>query len=265
MKFFKISKKIFTNLYYISAWTVTFVPPGVLGTPRRRRSFARKCSRSAPASLLRVTYHNQQKTRKDWSDECMTAALEAVKKGQSISQAACDHGVPKTTMYDRVSGRIAHSSKPGPKPYLTSNEESTLSSYLKQCARVGYGKTRRDVLSLVQNAASEKGVLRSGQVSQGWWRRFLEQQKDISLRQGDTTAHVRMDAMNKETVEHYFSLLLDVLSSHDLLNKPAQIYNVDETGVPLHPRPPKLVSPKGREMKKVQYRCSGRKGQITMD
>ena len=106
-------------------------------------------------------------------------------------------------------------------------------------------------------------MLRSGQVSQGWWHRFLERQKDISLRQGDTTAHVRMDAMNRDTVEHYFSLLHDVLSSHDLLDKPAQLYNVDESGVPLNPRPPKVVSPKGREMKKVRYRCSGRKGQIT--
>ena len=73
-----------------------------------------------------------------------------------------------------------------------------------------------------------------------------------------------MDAMNRETVEHYFSLLHDVLSTHDLLDKPAQIYYVDESGVPLNPRPPKVVSPKGREMKKVRYRCSGRKGQITI-
>ena len=128
----------------------------------------------------------------------------------------------------------------------------------------GYGKTRRDVLAIVENAASEKGVLRSSHISQGWWRRFLEQQKDLSLRQGDTTAHVRMDAMNKETINHYFSLLYDTLSTNGLLNKPAQIYNVDKSGVPFNPRPPNVVSPKGQEMKKVRYRCSGRKGQITI-
>ena len=107
--------------------------------------FARKHSRSAPASLRQVTDHNQQKAHKDWSDECMAALLEAVKKRQFISQATHDHGVPKTTLYDRVSGSVAHSSKPGPKHYLTSNEESMLSSYLKHCARVGYGKTTRDI------------------------------------------------------------------------------------------------------------------------
>ena len=72
-----------------------------------------------------------------------------------------------------------------------------------------------------------------------------------------------MDA-NRDTIEHYFSLLHDVLSSHDLLNKPAQIFNADESGVSLNPNPPKVVSPKGRQMKKVRYRCSGQKGQITI-
>jgi hypothetical protein len=179
----------------------------------------------------------------------MTAALEAVKGGQSISQAARVYGVPKTTLHDRVSGKVVHGSNPGPQRYLNCQEESELGTYLKHCARVGYGKTRRDVLNIVQNAASEKGVLCSSQVSLGWWRRFLERQKDLSLRQGNATAHVRMDAMNRETFDHYFSLLHDTLSTHDLLDKPAQIYNVHESGAPLNPRPPKVVSPKGRGMK----------------
>ena len=87
--------------------------------PRKRRSFARKRSRSAPADLRRSTNRNRQQRRKNWLEESMKAALEAVKEGQSISQAARDHGVPKTTLYDRVSGRVVHCSKPGPQPYLS--------------------------------------------------------------------------------------------------------------------------------------------------
>ena len=186
----------------------------------------------------------------------MQAALKAVEEGESISKAARDHGIPKTTLFDHTSGRVAHGTKPGPRPYLNSEEEKELATYLKHCAKVGYGRTRRDVLGLVQTAASDKGVLRSSRISQGWWHRFLERQKDLSLRQGDSTAHVRMDAMNKETIDHYFGLLHDTLSTNGLLDKPAQIYNVDESGVPFNPRPPKVVSPKGRQTKKVRYRCS---------
>ena len=167
----------------------------------------------------------------------MVAAIKAVQEGCTVSESARDHDVPKTTLYDRVSGRVTHGNKPGPRPYLTSEEEQELGTYLKHCSKVGYGKTRRDVLAIVQNVAADKGVLRQSQVSSGWWRRFLERQKDLSLRQGDSTAHVRMAAMNRETMQDYFTLLKDTLETHDLVSRPAQIYNVDESGVPFNPRP----------------------------
>ena len=149
-----------------------------------------------------------------------------------------------TTLFDRIRGRVVHVTNPGPRPYLSMEEQKELGSYLKQCAKVGYGKTRRDVLGIVQNMASHKGLLKGNQISSGWWSRFLERQADLSLRQGDTTAHVRMDAMNQETMQHYFALLKSTLESHDLVSRPAQIYSVDDTGMPFNPRPPKVVSPK---------------------
>ena len=87
----------------------------------------------------------------------MTAAIKAVQEGQSISQAARDHGVPKTTLYDRVSGRVTHGTNPGPQPYLNSQEEKELGKYLEHCAKVGCGKTRRDVLTIVETAAGRRG------------------------------------------------------------------------------------------------------------
>ena len=98
------------------------------------------------------------------------------------------------------------------------------------------------MLCIVESAVNESGKLWSSHVSDGWWRRFKEHQGDLSLRQGDSTAHVRMDAMNQETIDHYFMLLRETLTTHGLLNKPSQICNVDGTGVPLNPRPPKIVT-----------------------
>ena len=155
-----------------------------------------------------------------------------------------------------------HGTKPGPKPYLSNDKEKELSSFLQSCANVGYGKTRKDVMSIAQSVADDKGLLRGNRISIGWWRRFLVHQPNLSLRRGDPTAHVRMDAVNKETMEQYFSLLNDVMTEHDLHSNPSQIYNVDETGVPLDPRAPNVVAAKGT--KKLKYRQSGRKGQVTV-
>ncbi len=71
-----------------------------------------------------------------------------------------------------------------------------------------------------------------------------------------------MDAINKETVVSYFALLKEVYDKFDLETHPEQIYNLDETGMPLSPRPPKIAAQKGQ--KKVRYACSGQKGQVTV-
>ena len=101
--------------------------------------------------------------------------------------------------------------------------------------------------------------MKKTKISDGWYRRFVERHPDLSLRRGDATANVRMDCLNPETVKKYFELLK---VENDLLNSPSQIYNVDETGMPLDHRPPEVVAKKGQ--RKVRYRTSGIKSQITV-
>jgi len=38
----------------------------------------------------------------------------------------------------------------GPKPYLTKDKEKELVDFLLNCAKMGYGKTRKEVLQMVQ-------------------------------------------------------------------------------------------------------------------
>ena len=227
--------------------------------PRRRK---KKRSQSAPAVL-----HNKggrpYTKRKQWTDKSMEAALEAVRKGSiSANKAALLHGVPPSTLKDRLSGRVAHGSKPGPAKYLNNEEEHALADHLVQAAESGYGKTRKQVKSIVENVAREKNLLRSERVSDGWWRRFMERQPQLSLRRGDSTAHIRMNSVNRESMESYFNLLEDTLSEHDLMNHPAQIYNMDESGMPLDARPPNVIAKRGQ--KKVRYRQAGKKEQISV-
>jgi len=87
---------------------------------------------------------------------------------------------------------------------------------------------------MVEKVATENGILKKKTISEGWFRRFLEQKPQLRLRKGDRTAGVRLDAMNnREALENYFSLLKRMLEEKDLMNKSSQIYNVDESGVSL--------------------------------
>ena len=105
-------------------------------------------------------------------------------------------------------------------------------------------------------------MLRKDRISHGWWNRFTTRQGDLSLQKGDNTAHVCMDAINSETMKHYFDLLESTLQDNDLMNAPSQIYNDDESGMPLDPKAPNIVTKTGT--KKVRYQSTGRKGQITI-
>ena len=59
----------------------------------------RKCSKSAPAVV-----RQRGDKKKQWSDVSMVAAMETVKERTvSINKAALLHGLPPTTLKDRLS------------------------------------------------------------------------------------------------------------------------------------------------------------------
>ena len=84
----------------------------------------------------------------------------------------------------------------------------------------------------------------------------------LSLRKGDCTSFASMDAMKKqEELDNYYITLKSVLVENNLMDKPGQIYNVDESGMPLHCSP-RVLAKKGP--RKVRYCSSGNKSQVTV-
>ena len=105
-----------------------------------------------------------------WTDLNMEKAVKAVERGLSFRKASEMYAVPKSTLYDYVSGKVQFGACPGPSPYLSRSEEEKLASFLVQVARIGYPRTKRQVLSLVQQILESKGI--EALVTNGWWERF---------------------------------------------------------------------------------------------
>ena len=79
-------------------------------------------------------------------------------KGElGVNRSALEHGVQRTTLKDRLTGRVKHGTKPGPAAYLNQKEGEELVKF--ECSRMGYGKTKREVLQIVEDAAKQKGEL----------------------------------------------------------------------------------------------------------
>ena len=56
----------------------------------------------------------------------------------------------------RIDGRVKHGTKRGPVAYLDAKEEEELVNFLFECSRMGYGKTKLEVLQIVEDAAKKE-------------------------------------------------------------------------------------------------------------
>ena len=91
----------------------------------------------------------------------------AVANGSSVRRTAEEHGVPHSTLHDRVNGRVTHGAKSGPHKYLTTLEEDQLVAHLQNCASIGYGKS----------VVEKKGIV--AQVSPSWLKSFTNRHLEL--------------------------------------------------------------------------------------
>ena len=101
----------------------------------------------------------------------MDQAVKAiVGDGKSIWRAAMQYNVPRSTLFDRVSGRVQPGAVSGSPKYLTSTEEAKLAKFLSRCGAIWYARSKSEILALVQRVLDSRG---KGQtVTHGWWDSF---------------------------------------------------------------------------------------------
>lgn len=74
-----------------------------------------------------------------------------------------------------------------------------------------------------------------------WLKLFLKRTPTLSILKAEGVSMSRAEGMNKEEVQKYFELLTKILTENDLLDKPLNIFNVDESGLQLNNIPGKVV------------------------
>ena len=165
-----------------------------------------------------------------------------------------------------MKGYVKHGSNPGPKPALSVEQEDALESYLIYMAEHGYPLTRTMVKAYgwAIDKRSGSGDRFNSEFDPGnhWWTNFKKRHPKITLRKVDMLEHSRAEALNPAVVKEYFELLSKTLDEHDLKKKPRQIYNCDETYLPLDYTREKAVTSKGS--KNTFCQSYGTSEQITL-
>ena len=74
-----------------------------------------------------LKHTKRSSVRKQWTEEKTLAALQSVENQFLSGNKATDlHAVPRSTLKDRLTGWVVHSTRPEPKPYLSMTEEADL-------------------------------------------------------------------------------------------------------------------------------------------
>ncbi len=108
-----------------------------------RSTISDSCSSPIPAQKPRPVKY------KKWTEEHLKLAYEAVIKGElSIREA---YNVPKSTLHDRLTGKVPFGKLSGQLRYLSDSEEAELINFLKQSA-----KSKADVIAIVQRVVNQK-------------------------------------------------------------------------------------------------------------
>ena len=86
----------------------------------------------------------------------MTSANSAVLgDNTSVKRAAITHGVPQTTLRQRVLGRVdPETTSSGPSLELNKKEEAVFVEHIKSMTRLGYDYTTNKVVSMASNYAT---------------------------------------------------------------------------------------------------------------
>ena len=113
-----------------------------------------------------------------WEQTDLEKAMHAKLSGLSYRRSAAMYGIPTTTLYDHMSGKVEVGAQPGPKRYLNDEEEEELARFLVEVAKIGYPHSKSQTLALVQQMVESKGIKTT--VSNGWWERFIQRHSQLS-------------------------------------------------------------------------------------
>ncbi|KAI4457689.1 homeobox-like domain superfamily [Holotrichia oblita] len=160
----------------------------------------------------------RKSSRGQWSEDDLFKAADAVVIHKvPIRQAARENNIPERTLRFRL---------------------------LKK----NFAPTRKTNDFKEYNLAKSLGIARkvnekNNMAGIGWLHLFLARNNRLSVRQAVSID--RAEGMNKAEIDTYFKLLTETLTENNLLNKPLNIFNMDESGLQLNNDPGKEIAVKG--------------------
>ena len=159
-----------------------------------------------------------------------------------------EFGIPKSTIHDHISGCLLG----GVNRYLTDREETDLVSFLIKCSSIGFARSRKQIISLVQSYLLHVKH-HEVNLSNGWWEKFKSRHSKLTVRTAERLTYCRAVSCDQGVIDNYFILLERTLSDNKIMDDPNRIFNCDETGFPLQYKAPKVIAKRGKNILQLLF------------
>ncbi|KAJ8950062.1 hypothetical protein NQ314_008068 [Rhamnusium bicolor] len=143
---------------------------------------------------------------KKYSIEDMQHALDAVRRGVSVSSASKQYKITRITLLYKAKGKYAVNCRMGPETTLTSIEEDLLVKWLLSIADSGFPATRVQLLDSVQiiiQKLDRPNKFKNNRPGKKWFRCFLNRHPQLSERLTQNLTKSRSE-VNEEKLRKWF-------------------------------------------------------------
>lgn len=128
--------------------------------------------------------------------------------------------------------------------------EKRLVAHIQRLAKAGFAPDRQTVRHLAYQFAEKLGIKHkfshiTKMAGYAWLSSFLERNPEISVRQAEGLSVARAQGMSRPEADGFFKLLRQVMEEENLMDKPQNIFNMDESGIQLTNKPGKVLTTKG--------------------
>ena len=139
----------------------------------------------------------------------------------------------------------------GPRRTLDDDEEQRIADWAMHMAKIGYGRTRRELVMVVKKIMDEDGrrtPFKNNIPGKDWLNAFFSRHPQLSLRTtlqlGKERAIISPDKINRWFADFQTYIETEV-KDPDLLRDPSRLYNADESGFSMCSTTGKVVGYRG--------------------
>lgn len=211
-----------------------------------------------------VSKYKRKTNRGSWTEETMQKAMDEAKTS-SIRSASKTYGVPIGTLHRHIKKGDPSRKLGRFQPVFSKELEQKICDLAIERDTLFYGLTKDSLKELAFEVAKLNKIshpFSSNKAGRAWVDGFMKRHPQLTHRTPEPTALARCSAFNRTQVERFYDNLWDVISQHQFLTRPDDIYNMDETGVKTSAsRPPRVISKKGK--RQVGVIATAEKGQLT--